>query len=250
MRVTALALVLLATLAGGCVVPSNELPRPRAYELRDRPDIYEALADHYANPPEGGKPITLTHVELYRFSARTRHFVAIVEWEEDWWGEFIAFEFDDDKIQWVAQADEMPTEQSILALKPFTLPGFDGPMLEVFGTTHMGHGNYYLYHFDIENRRLELQLQTFAVDNHQDGTLIRGGKLTPIYYAPGRLRKQGNIVFVGIVDEYPPDAPVDDPGDPIKARRANKMFYYNTAKGRYVTQRDDWQGLSAYEDRQ
>jgi len=231
----------------GCVVPSHELPRPRAYPITDRPDIYEALADYYASPPDGGKPIELVHVELFRFSARTKHFAAIVDWEKNWWGEFVVFEYDDDKIQWVATVDQMPTEQSILAIKPATLPGFDGPMLEVFGQTHMGHGNFYLYHFDIDNRKLELKLKTFAVDNHQDGTLIRGGKLTPVYYAPGRLRHQGNIVFVGIIDYYPEDAPVDDPGEPIKARRAYKMFYYSTGQGRYITEPDDWQGLSDYE---
>ncbi|NBC10958.1 MAG: hypothetical protein GVY24_04380, partial [Planctomycetes bacterium] len=231
----ALLLVLLGL--AGCT--STQVPGTRAYPLTDRPDIEQALRDHYAAGRAGLDPVQLEDIELYRFSSRSDLFAATCDWETDWWGDFIVFEFADGKILWVAGCDTMPTEQSILSLKPVALPGFEGPCLEVYGVTHMGHGNLYLYHFNPQTRRLELVLETFAVDMHQDGTMIRGGKLTPVYYMPTRFRKKGNIVLVGIVDYYPPEAPVDDPGDPVKARRARMLFLYDQSKKRYTTTPDD-----------
>lgn len=244
-----LLLTAVVLLDGGCAVPSQQVPGSRAYPLTDRPDIERALEAHYEEGRGEAGPVKLQRIELYRFSSRSQLFAAVCDWETNWWGEFIVFEFADGRINWVADCEKMPTEQSILALKPIALPGFEGPCLEVYGTTHMGHGNFYLYHLNPQTRTLELILKTFAVDRHRDGTLIRGGKLTPVYDMPSRFRKKGNIVLVGIVDVYPPEAPVDEPGDPIKSRRARKLFIYNESKDRYITEPDEWMGMAPYKDR-
>jgi len=243
-------LLLILSVLTGCA-SSTQVPGTRAYALTDRPDIERALRDHYAAGRAGREPVELEEIELYRFSSRSDLFVAACDWETDWWGEFIVFEFDADRggIEWVADCEKMPSEQSILALKPVALPGFAGPCLEVYGVTHMGHGHLYLYHLNPTTRTLELVLETFAVDRHQDGTLIRGGRLTPVYYMPSRFRKKGNIVLVGIVDHYPPEAPVDDPGAPVKARRVHMLFLYDESKDRYTTDPQQWQGMAPYKDR-
>ncbi len=246
LRCTCLLLTTMVLLGGGCAVPSQQVPGTRAFPLTDRQDIERALFAHYAEGRGDAKPVKLQRIELYRFSSRSDWFAAVCDWETNWWGDFIVFEFADGKINWVADCPRMPTEQSILSIKPIALPGFEGPCLEVYGTTHMGHGNLYLYHFNPTTRTLDLILETFAVDRHQDGTLIRGGKLTPVYYMPSRLRTKGNVVIVGIVDYYPKDAPVNDPGDPIKARRVHKLFLYDESKDRYLTDPDDWMGMEPY----
>lgn len=261
MRLSVVGLSVCLLLGVGCTGVSPQVPRSRSYPLKDRPDIMQALVEHYQTTPaqragalgvEGSGGVELKRVEIFRFTSRANQYVAVCDWEAKWWGDFIVFDFDGGKINWVASIDpeDRPTEQSILEVRPVLLPGFDGPCLEVFGTTHMGHGNFYLYHFDIPNRRMELVLKTFAVDNHHvDGTLIRDGKLLPVYYMPTRFRPRGSVALVGIVDEYAPDAePSKDA--PIKARRAHKLFLYNSSTGRYETNPDDWQGMEPYKGRE
>ncbi|RMG11275.1 MAG: hypothetical protein D6731_15820 [Planctomycetota bacterium] len=67
------------------------------------------------------------------------------------------------------------TEPSVHSLRPLRLRGQPHPFVEVIGTTHMGHGNLYLYEFLVDRRELRLKLCTFVLDRHADDSLISGG---------------------------------------------------------------------------
>ena len=82
-----------------------------------------------------------------------------------------------EKINWIV-INDAPTEQDIVSAKFLNLAGFDDPIVEVYGKTHMGHGNFYLY--EIKNNQARLLLKTSAVDSNSD-----------IRWAPDNLKKYG-----------------------------------------------------------
>lgn len=118
-------------------------------------------------------------------------FLAVIVRDEDWWEDVIVGEYYHGKIKWSIAPNEI-TEQSILSANFSYLKPFSKTMLEIYGETHMGHGNFYV--FTIENSDLKLSLKTTAVDYNPDigwspdnlkkygygqcGEVIRGGKLS------------------------------------------------------------------------
>lgn len=93
-------------------------------------------------------------------------FWSIVAREKDWWEELRVGRKRDGSIQWLT-FDTYPTEQSILKVRFLTLQGFDKPILEVYGQTHMGNGALYLYEVGDINLRLLLEMPG-AVDVHNE----------------------------------------------------------------------------------
>lgn len=106
-------------------------------------------------------------------------YVAICDWDPHWWGEFTCFKYQRNRVEWTAECDEQPAEQSIHDIRSFRLKGWEHSIIEVFGCTHMGNGDLYLY--ELDGRSLRLVLKTRAVDFHCDDAVFHGGKLSPEY---------------------------------------------------------------------
>lgn len=94
-------------------------------------------------------------------------FLAIVAWETDWWENLRFGRFQDGTIKWL-EIENPPTEQSILSARFVELKGFHDPILEVYGETHMGNGDLYLYKINGSKVTL-LQDIKGAVDGYYDG---------------------------------------------------------------------------------
>jgi hypothetical protein len=196
-------------------------------------------ADQIAKDPEH----PLQRIEVSPFQGVPNVFVAIRDWQERWWGDFVVFCFEDGRIVWTASMTEEPDEQSILIVKGVRLAGFSRPFIEVFGKTHMGNGNYYLY--EICGGALRLVLKTHAVDCHwADNNLIRGEHLNPTYRD---LNGDGysDVELIGVVEQFSPD----DDVDPVLCFQVNpcrKVFHWNPAQDRFVEDRSQRIGFECY----
>ncbi len=117
-------------------------------------------------------------------------FLATIERDKDWWEDLKVGKYINGRIEWLRLPEEI-VEQSVLAVGFSSFKIFSRPGIWVYGETHMGHGNFYV--FTIENSDLKLSLKTTAVDYNPDirwsldnlkkygygqcGEIIRGGKL-------------------------------------------------------------------------
>jgi hypothetical protein len=188
----------------------------------------------------------LQRIEVHRVPGRPDLFAAVCDTETHWWGTFCVLAMADGNIAWTATFDgEGPTEQSILRIRPLRLKGFSNPLIEVFGTTHMGHGDYYLY--ELRGRTLKCLLKTFAVDSHADCNLIRGDALNVSYTITAAAAAATEITFTGIIDEYD-----DGPHNrrPIASNPCRKVFRWQQNEDRFVEEKSQRCGFEAYPDRQ
>jgi hypothetical protein len=224
-----LALVVLSFI--GCAEPSvTPAVNPNLVSL----DVSEALVSLEAE----GTPHRL---EVRAVEGESDLYVAVRDWQTRWWGDFLCFRAQGGRIQWIAEVPDEPTEQSILAARGFRLKGFRGSLVEVFGMTHMGNGSYYLY--ELVGDTLQLLLETRAVDRHwADGNLIRGDHLDVTYH--GSTQSGGmEVVFTGIVDQYPPG---DDIENPIRSTPCRKVFIWNDRLHRFEEDKNQRQGFESY----
>ncbi len=109
-------------------------------------------------------------------------YVAKCDYQTDWWGYFTCVGVIDGMIVWEARPreEQEPDEQSILSASSPSHVKWKCPLIEVYGQTHQGNGDFYLYEF--KNRSLTLLLKTRAVDrNDSEGRILRGGRLTASY---------------------------------------------------------------------
>ncbi|MEK7618888.1 MAG: hypothetical protein AAB416_01440 [Patescibacteria group bacterium] len=103
-----------------------------------------------------------------RYGAATPlFFYAIVEWRKDWWESLRVGKKESNGVTLIT-IDREPDEQSILKAEFLKLKGFERPVLEVYGQTHVGNGALYLYEIGETSARL-LLLARGAVDAHVDG---------------------------------------------------------------------------------
>jgi hypothetical protein len=162
-----------------------------------------------------------------------RLYVARCDTEPRWWGYFCVVAVEDGRLVWTAspQGDDEPGEQSIDAARGFILPGFEHPLVEVFGTTHMGNGNYYLYQLDPAARSLRLLLKTRAFDSHVgDGEAFKNRRLHPRYEDvsdDGRV----DVVLEGTIEEYEEDD--FDRDHLIRSRPCRKVFVWDAREQRF-----------------
>lgn len=121
-------------------------------------------------------------------------FMAVIEQKKDWSEQIKIGKFVKGKIKWMEMSN-LPKEQSVLSAKFVNLAGFSNPMVEVYGETHAGHGDFYLY--EVKNDQLKLLLRNQAVDINNDirwspdnyekygyrncGEFFFGGKLSSSY---------------------------------------------------------------------
>ncbi len=104
-------------------------------------------------------------IEIYR-PYDSQLFVAIIEDEKDWWEYFKIGKVENGKIKWL-ELKNWPKgeymENSILSTRWVKLKGFKEPILEVYGTTHMGNGDIYL--LKVDNDEYSLIFKTSAVQS-------------------------------------------------------------------------------------
>jgi hypothetical protein len=100
-------------------------------------------------------------IEIKRYFYNPSLFLAIIKREKDWQEELKVGIWEDEKIRWLTIKNS-PTEQSILSTRFLRLVGFKNPALEVYGQTHMGNGDLYLYEINVDG--LALLLNIPAVD--------------------------------------------------------------------------------------
>jgi hypothetical protein len=116
-------------------------------------------------------------VELVPIPGASTRYAAILDWDSEWWGCACVFEAADGRISRVQVLEH--TEQSIWRVRCIAVESIEDPLLEIYGKTHMGHGNYYLYRLRPE--RAQLIIRTTAVDYHRDDDVLWGGELRPEY---------------------------------------------------------------------
>ncbi|OGN05763.1 MAG: hypothetical protein A2750_04230 [Candidatus Yanofskybacteria bacterium RIFCSPHIGHO2_01_FULL_45_42] len=147
-----------------------------------------------------------------KYYKNTGLILGIIEWEKDWWEDLRVGIFRDKNISWI-EIEEPPSEQSILFARFIELSGFSNPILEVYGITHVGHGNIYLY--EVKDKKLIKIFKTAAVDSYNErvwsfenyqsygydtcGQIYEDGKLSAAY---SDMNKDGvsDVVLTGKIN--------------------------------------------------
>lgn len=129
---------------------------------------------------------------LVKFSeSRPDIFLAILESTKDWSEGLYVGKIKWGQIQWL-DIGNPPTEHSVLSAKFIKLEGVSEPVLEVYGETHMGNGNLYLYR--VGERGLSLLFDAVAVDNHDENVWRPGGYPEYGGYSTcGKVYKNGKL---------------------------------------------------------
>lgn len=132
------------------------------------------------------------------FSDRDKNlFAAVLEAETDWSEGLYVGRINGDGIAWLSISDP-PTEQSVLSVRFVALKGISDPMLEVYGKTHVGHGNLYLYR--VSSNEVSLLFSTKAVDAYNEEVWRPGGYPEYGYATCGRVYK-GEQLRASYTDE-------------------------------------------------
>jgi hypothetical protein len=143
-------------------------------------------------------------------------------------------------VQWKAHAQTEPTEQSIHKARGISLAGFKNPIIEIFGITHRGNGNLYLY--ELEGQQLLLLLETRAVDFNADLLQFRNGTLTADYMD---LDGDGisDLILTGVIEEW------DDKGTLlVGSRPCRQVFLWNVESRAFREDVSRREGFSGYFD--
>jgi hypothetical protein len=222
--------VLAFLLVEGCTAASQSA-------TPDLAEIAKAMMDEsWAADPDHA----FVRVEVFPVPGEKDLYVAIEDTWAHGFGTFACFKYERGRFLWFAGVSDAPGEQSILEVRGVRLPGFPHPFVEVFGTTHMGNGDCYLYALEAEN--LRLVLKTRAVDNHQDQNLIRGPHLT-VDYRDLNGDGYADVEFTGIVEEYSEDARIETP---LRWTPCRKVFLWDPKADRFVEDKSKRRGFETY----
>ncbi len=181
----------------------------------------DAVAHWY--PGKSERP--LVHIAISPVEGQPSTYVAVYDWERQWWGTFGCFGIVDGTVAWEASGHH--DEQSILSARGFVRPDFPTPLIEVMGITHMGNGTLYLY--ALEGRQLRRLLQTRAVDSHWggDGLVFRDIALT-VKYGDANGDGRMDVSLTGTIERLPE---MEDP--PASSWPCAKVFVQD-ASGAFV----------------
>ena len=212
------SLVLLLVLGAGC--DTRPTPPPAAAVRGARVDEVKAAILR--------RDKDLTRVVVFPTRGSDECFVAICDTQFQWWGRFECVRVRDGQVGPAAQADVVPTEQSIRSVRAFVDPLLGVTLVEVLGITHMGNGSCYLYEW--KDNALRLLLETSAVDCHDNGWLIRGGVLKRQY---ADLNGDGHtdVVFSGIIDKTDE---VQNEELVVRCHVRQKVFHWDATRRRFV----------------
>lgn len=172
------------------------------------------------------EPAPLAHVKPCRIGSDPALVAAVCDYQVEWWGFFGVYHLTDGSVDWQARTEHEPLEQAIHSLRVLELPGQDHPLLEVYGITHMGNGNLYLY--ELRQDRLILLLETRALDFNADLEQFRDGKLESTYRD---VNEDGcvDVTLNGIIEEW------DEKGNIlVDSRLCRKVFLWSPIHGRFV----------------
>ncbi|QQR54898.1 hypothetical protein IPG41_07020 [Candidatus Peregrinibacteria bacterium] len=106
---------------------------------------------------------------LERFHEEGDLFIRIHEQDSDWNSELQVGKMENKEIHWLNMS-EKPSEQSILSAEFVNLEGFANPFIEVYGKTHMGNGNLYLYEIEGDNLIRRLSLPAYDIHHEYDSS--------------------------------------------------------------------------------
>jgi hypothetical protein len=177
-------IILLALLISGCVARDNRNtdqtqaatrriePLPQAIQSPPPSLEQQLLAD---DPEHWGTEFA--RFELFPIPGPVESYAAICDSCYMWWGTLFVFDVTDGRVTNVRCLGQM--EHCVYWARCIAIENVEGPLIEAYGMTHMGHGSYYLCRVRADG--LETLIQTKAVDFHADLDVIRGGLLTPDY---------------------------------------------------------------------
>jgi len=136
---------------------------------------------------DGGRDIQeLARIEVSRVEGERDLYVALCDWEDHWWGDFLCFRFSEGRIDWIAENEDERTGTSCdaygVSIRGLRLRGFEGPIVELFESSHQG--NWPLLLYELRGRRLHRLLETYAVGHYLgfgEDLVYRGRSLNPTY---------------------------------------------------------------------
>ncbi|HZL73106.1 MAG TPA: hypothetical protein VFC86_11630 [Planctomycetota bacterium] len=156
-------------------------------------DVDSAIVRRFSKPDA-----SVVRVVTFPVEDASDLYVSRFDWQLDWWGSFVCFQFRHGRIEWITDVAEEPFEQSICSAKAVRLKGVDEPVIEVIALSHRGNGELRLY--ALENRRLTLLLRTSVID-FDGAETYRNGVLS-IRYADLNGDGFDDVALVGILDYY------------------------------------------------
>jgi len=164
MRRFALVLVLaLLSMSGGRRVPAPSLE----IDPVTLTAIRRALNEKYGPfLRDRGLP-ELPRIEVSRVESQPDLYFALCDTEDHWWGDFYCFRFAEGRIDWLAETGERwgnECDAYGVSIRGLRLRGFEGPIVELFESSHMGNGSLKLY--ELRERRLHMILKTYAVGHY------------------------------------------------------------------------------------
>lgn len=166
--------------------------------------------------------------------------LAICDYELNWCGFFGVYCVSGGRVRWQARVPKDISEQSVHRVRALLLRGFRNPIIEVFGQTHMGNGNIYL--FELRDRELILLFQTRAVDFHREKFTFQDGTLSPKY---SDLNGDGyaDLVLEGIVEEWG-----DEPAAVIHREPLRQVFIWDARLKQFCEDVSSRVGVAEYYD--
>ena len=135
----------------------------------------EAIRTYYAS--ERHWKIQDTNIIIESYKNNPSLVLGVIEWDKDWWEDLRVGIVRDRSVEWL-EIEEPPTEQSILSARFVQVKGFSNPIIEIYGQTHMGHGNIYIY--EVEDNKIRSIFTNSAVDIHHENV-----------WKPGNTKKYG-----------------------------------------------------------
>jgi hypothetical protein len=252
----AAAPLILALLLLGC---RRTARAPEVARIADSPataiditQMTEAVRDwNLKRAPAAGESGEVTEISIIPFEGRPDLCGSICGFRESWCKFFAVYGVRNGAIEWQADCDKPFTDGVVHALRSVRLSGFENPVFEVYGMTHMGNGSLYLY--ELQGRRLVPVLQTWAVDFHTDRFTLRNGVLVPTYRDID-LNGFDDVELVGTVvdsgeDIYDPD-PESKEGiigkGPSSEFPCRKLLFWNPALHAFVENEEYRTGRMEY----
>ncbi len=109
-------------------------------------EIVRQLRDLYV---AAGVPGEVLWVDYQRIAGTDDWYVAMCDWEENWWGSFYIVRWDGAEMMPATLTGEFGHfSQSIHAVSSVLLDGFDNPIVRVVDTTHQGNREVFLFELD------------------------------------------------------------------------------------------------------